>query len=113
MTDSPTATPGGDPPPPWSGQPQPTGAAYLPPQPQTSTSGKAIAALILGLGGFVVCPVVCSILAIIFGAMGRSDTRRDPMLTGEGLATAGLVLGIVGLLLWPVIVYFAVETSVW
>ena len=38
------------------------------------TSGKAIASLVLGIGGFVIFPVVLSILAIVFG---RSAEARD------------------------------------
>ncbi len=59
----------------------------------------AIAALILGIAGvifdFVFFPVglICSIVAVILGALGRKKPE------GKGLATAGLVLGIVGLVL--------------
>ncbi|MFM7726246.1 MAG: DUF4190 domain-containing protein, partial [Flavobacteriales bacterium] len=39
------------------------------------------------------------ILAIVFGAVGISKTRRDNQLKGKGLAIAGLILGIIGLLM--------------
>ncbi len=63
------------------------------------TSGKATAALVLGIIGIFLLPVICSTLAIIFGVMGRNETEADPTLGGRGMATAGLVLGIIGLIL--------------
>jgi len=63
------------------------------------TSGYAIASLILGIAGFVVFPVVPSILAIVFGLKAREELRRNPAVDGEGLATAGIVLGWVGIAL--------------
>ncbi len=63
------------------------------------TSGYAIASLILGIVGFLVFPIVPSILAIVFGLKAREEFRRDPAVGGDGLATAGIVLGWVGLTL--------------
>ena len=60
------------------------------------TSGKAIASLVLGIGGFVIFPVVLSILAIVFGRSGKREIAERPGLGGAGLATAGIVLGWVG-----------------
>jgi uncharacterized membrane protein YvbJ len=59
------------------------------------TSGMAIAALILGILGFIFFGFL-GILAIIFGAIGISQTNKDPTLKGRGMAVAGLVLGILG-----------------
>jgi hypothetical protein len=54
----------------------------------------AIAALVLGVGGLTVLPLIGSILALIFGYMARSDIRKRPdEVTGDGLALAGIVLG--------------------
>lgn len=63
------------------------------------TSGKAIASLVLGIGGFVIFPVVLSILAIVFGRSAKREIAERPGLGGAGLATAGIVLGWVGLAL--------------
>jgi uncharacterized membrane protein len=63
------------------------------------TSGKAIASLILGVGGFLIFPVVLSILAIIFGRSAKRDIAARPGLGGEGMATAGIVLGWIGVAL--------------
>ena len=60
------------------------------------TSGKAVASLVLGIGGFVVFPVALSILAIILGNQAKREIRARPGLGGEGMATAGVVLGWVG-----------------
>ena len=62
------------------------------------TSGKATAALILGICGLVVCPLMCSILALVFGYQARSeiDDSRGSM-DGRGQAVAGIVLGWVGI----------------
>lgn len=62
------------------------------------SSGKATAALILGIVGLIVLPIVCSTLAIIFGALAMGDTSKDPALTGRGRAIAGIILGVVGLI---------------
>lgn len=96
---------------------QPTGAqpvayppqqAYYPPgtqyvqqqrmyaQPQ---NGMGVAALVLGIIGMVPFPITgfwCSLLAIIFGAIGRKRVRLGTA-TNKVMATWGLWLGIVGM----------------
>jgi hypothetical protein len=61
------------------------------------TESTAVASLVLGILGFVACPVVCSILAIVFGNQARDRIRANPALEGENLAKAGIILGWVGL----------------
>jgi hypothetical protein len=63
------------------------------------TSGKAITSLVLGIGGFVIFPVVLSILAIVFGRSAKREIAERPGLGGAGLATAGIVLGWIGVAL--------------
>jgi len=69
------------------------------------TSGLAIASLVLGIIGLVlfmtiIPPVVCSILAIIFGAIALKKIKKDSSLKGgRGLAITGIVLGIITLIL--------------
>jgi hypothetical protein len=81
-----------------------TTPGYEPPtgghQTGQKTPGNAVAALVLGILGLVLCPIICSVLAIIFGQQARQEIERDPSLTGGGLATAGFVMGIVGLALY-------------
>jgi hypothetical protein len=61
------------------------------------TSGKSTAALVLGILGLVLCPLICSVLALIFGYQARREIDQSGgRLTGRGNATAGVVLGWVG-----------------
>ena len=62
---------------------------YYPP---SNTNGTI--ALIFGILGFCVMPVIGNIIAIIFGAIAKS--REPDSSTGK----AGLVLGIVGIIFW-------------
>lgn len=66
---------------------------FPPPQ---RTSGYAIASLVLGIAGFVVCPLIPSILAIIFASKAQDEIRTSPNVGGDGFATAGKVLGWIG-----------------
>ncbi len=73
-----------------------------PPLPALRTSGRAIAALILGLLAFVLGPFT-GIPAIILGFAAASKIRHDPTAKGAGLALAGAITGIVGTLLIVVV----------
>ena len=53
----------------------------------------------LGIVGILVFPVVCSTLAIIFGALALRDMGPDPEVRGRSMAWWGLGLGIAGLLI--------------
>ena len=70
-----------------------------------TTSGFAIASLVLGIVGVF---GVCSILAIIFGVIARNRIREsNETIGGEGMAIAGIVLGIVTLaifVIWLIII---------
>ena len=67
---------------------------------QQKGSGFGVAALVLGIVGFLIGPA--AVLAIIFGAIGVGRNRR-----GRGMAWAGLIMGIVAIgltiLLWALI----------
>lgn len=69
-------------------------------QEPTRRSGRAVAALVLGIAGLVLCfLVVPAVLAIVFGILSRRDINRsNGRLSGAGMATAGIVLGILGVL---------------
>lgn len=72
----------------------------LPPPPVAGTNGKATAALVLGICGLAVCPLICSILALVFGYQGRSEIDRGGRMEGgRGLAVSGIVLGWIGVVL--------------
>jgi hypothetical protein len=63
----------------------------------SQSSGKATAALVLGILGLVLCPFICSILALVFGYQGRREIDASGgRMSGRGNATAGIVLGWIG-----------------
>src|SRR4051794_8709584 len=72
------------------------------------TSGLAIASMVLGI---VWIYWIGSILAVIFGHIAISQTRKDATLRGRGMAIAGVVLGYVGLGVLALIIVFAVAAS--
>ena len=84
------------------GQPQQWGGQGMPPG-SAGSNGKATAALVLGICGLVVCPLVCSVLAIIFGKQAQSEIALNPAQSGEGMAKAGFIMGVIGLALYGVI----------
>ena len=67
----------------------------------TRTNGFAVASLVLGIVGVMLCFLfVPSVLAVIFGAVALSQIKQQPLVyRGRGLATAGLVLGLIGVAL--------------
>ncbi len=86
-------------------QQQPTQQQWGAPPPHQPSSGSAIAALVLGICGIVLCPIVPSILALVFGYKGRDEVDRSGgAIGGRGMATAGVVLGWVGLAIWALLV---------
>ena len=61
------------------------------------TSGKSTAALVLGILGLVLCPLICSVLALVFGYQARREIDGSGgRITGRGNAMAGIVLGWIG-----------------
>ena len=100
----PSAPPNPYAPPDLTAPPSPYGVA---PPPGTGTNGLAIAALVLGLVGWVVC--IGSLLAVILGAVARNQIRRSGGgQQGAGMAKAGIILGAIGLVLWLVYLVLAV-----
>ncbi len=61
----------------------------------SSTNGKAIASLVLGIVGLTGIPFVASIIAIVLGYSARREIRERGQ-EGTSLATAGIILGWVG-----------------
>ena len=88
----------------------PTAPPYrdaCPPHTGRETSGSAIGALVLGVCGITVVPLVCSVLALVFGYRARREIDRcNGTIGGRNYATAGIVLGWVGVAVvvrsaWP------------
>ena len=66
----------------------------IPAAPIRTTNGFAVAALIFGILGWTMLPLLGSIGAIIFGHLARGQIRRaHGGQDGDGLALAGLILG--------------------
>jgi hypothetical protein len=66
-----------------------------------STSGWAIASLILSLANWVILPGVGAILGVIFGHIALGEIKRSQgHVEGRGLAMAGLIIGYVSLALF-------------
>jgi hypothetical protein len=100
MSDEPTA--GGNtwplppPAPPGMAPPPPAGGYAMPAPVRPKTSGLAVAALVVGLVGWMFCGVG-SVVAIALGAIALGTiAKSEGALTGRGMAVAGLVLGIIG-----------------
>lgn len=74
-------------------------------------AGQATASLVLGIVGLVVVPLLCSVLAVVFGAVGLSRIRDNPGMRGRSSAMWGLWLGIVGLVAWAVLVAVLASTG--
>jgi hypothetical protein len=101
--------------PPGAYAPSPAGpyGQYPPPYPPSgfhapATNGLAIAALVLGLVGWVPCGVG-SILAVVLGFVARTQIRNSQgRQGGDGLALAGIILGFLAIAFW--IAIFVVGT---
>lgn len=78
-----------------SGEPlRPPPAGYLP----TRTDGSAVAALVLAILSFVVCPVVFAIVALFLASGARRKIRASGgALEGDSLCTAAVVLAWVNI----------------
>lgn len=108
---NPGTNPGGYPPPPdyWPGYQggyPPAGQApmgYVAPYPgpmAPSTSGWAIASLILSICGWTVLPFVAAIGGVVAGHIALHEiSASQGRLQGHGFAVAGLVIGYAGIVL--------------
>lgn len=84
---------------PLPGYGSPPGYGYPPPYgPPRPANGLSIAALVLGIAGCI--PLlglgIPSVLAIVFGFIGRAQIGRRPQ-GGRGMALAGIILGFLGI----------------
>ena len=62
------------------------------------TSGEATASLILGICGLLICSLICSPLAIMYGKRARRTIQASGgRVGGDGQATAGIILGWIGI----------------
>lgn len=81
---------------------------YAPPP---STNSMAVLALVAGIAGLTVIPLIGSIVAVIVGPMSRKEIARTGE-EGQGLATAGIVTGWVGIGIWGAVLIVLVLSIV-
>lgn len=81
------------PPPP----PMPTGGGG-----GTQDNGSGTIALVTGILSFFVCPIVLSIVAIVYGKKGMAAAAAGTADNG-GQAKAGYIMGIISLILFVVL----------
>jgi hypothetical protein len=78
----------------WLAAPSPGGEPYAAPVPISTTSGLAIASMVLGILWIY---WIGSIVALVLGYLALREIRRDPQrIEGKGMAIAGVVLGWIG-----------------
>jgi hypothetical protein len=99
------------PPPAYAASPPPSPYGYAQAPATQRTSGKAVAALVLGIAGWLVAPFILSVLGIVFGTLARKEIAANPSLGGRGMATWGFWLSITGLAAWVVLIAVLVATS--
>ncbi|MCL7713990.1 DUF4190 domain-containing protein [Stenotrophomonas mori] len=67
------------------------------------TSSYAVIALVAGILGWTLLPLLGSLGGIIFGHMARREIRAsNGRLDGDGLAVTGLVLGWLSVAMWVI-----------
>ena len=73
-------------------------------------SGKAIAALVLGILSLLApFGIVLGIIAIVLGGIARKEIKADAGLDGDGMALAGIITGALGTVIF--LVFIAVAAS--
>lgn len=66
-----------------------------------STSGNAIAALVLSIASWVVCPIIFAIIALVFAHLGKKEIEASGGLRqGTELVTAARIVAWVNIGLW-------------
>ncbi|NUM43230.1 MAG: DUF4190 domain-containing protein [Anaerolineales bacterium] len=82
----------------YPGYEQPPPTYYVPPN-----STLAVVSLISGVLGWLVLPLIASLVAVVTGHMAKNEIRDSGgKVGGDGLATAGLILGYSSLVIWGV-----------
>jgi len=108
----PPTAPGAGPYPPPGYYPTPPGYGYGQPRPG---SGKAVAALVLGIGSIVFCwfsflDAALVIPGVIFGLIAMGETKGSAR-SGRGMAVAGLVCSVVGAVLATIFTVLLVHAA--
>lgn len=89
-------------------------STWPPPDPgrPLRTADGATASLVLGIISWVICPVICSIPAIILARQARAEIDRSSTpLAGKDNASAGFWLGVSSLIVYGVIFIIALISA--
>ena len=73
----------------------------------TQDNGSGTIALVTGILSFFVCPIILSIVAIVFGKKGMAAAAAGTADNG-GQAKAGYIMGIISLILGIIFIIFYV-----
>jgi small-conductance mechanosensitive channel len=89
--------------------------AYTPGPQQPQGNGMAVAGLVLGIIGLLLCWIpffgwILALLGIVFGALGMSKAKKIGG-AGNGMAVAGLILGVVAMLAGIVVFVLAMMAT--
>lgn len=85
---------------PPAGQSPTTPSGYGQPYPYPKQDDKALAALILSIAAWMVCPFVLHIVSLVLANQSLQAIREsNGWLTGEGMANAARIISIVGVAL--------------
>ena len=95
----------------WQQQQTPQWTGY---QPAPPTPGNAIASLILGIIGIVLCPIVTSVVGLILGYGAKKEIdNSDGRLGGRGVAMGGIITSWIGLAIYiPIIALIVIGVAV-
>ena len=70
-----------------------------PPAQQKKTAGKAIAALVCGIGSLLIAGILLGVVAVVLGVFARKEIAANAQLSGAGMALAGIITGAIGFVL--------------
>src|SRR5215207_2802 len=95
----------------WQQQQTPQWTGY---QPAPPTPGNAIASLILGIIGIVLCPIVTSVVGLILGYGAKKEIDNSGgRLGGRGVAMGGIITSWIGLAIYiPIIALIVIGVAV-
>ena len=77
-------------------------------EPPAPTEPRAVVALVLGILGIILCPILAPIAWAVGHASEQQIDASGGRVSGRGLATAGKITGIVGTVLLILYVLFIV-----
>ena len=90
----------------YGGQPTPPPPAYGP-TPQTSNS--AVAALVLSIVAWVICPIIPAIIALVFASKAEKEiASSNGWVTGGGLVTASKIVAWINIGLYAALLAIGV-----